>query len=100
MVNQGDSGRDVFLLLDGILAIEVDGQVVTELGPGAILGERSMMEGGRRTATLRAVTPVRVAVLPTDQLDRDLLVELREQHLERPHTKEADPSSRSWSSTT
>ena len=83
----------MFLLLDGILAIEVDGDLVTELGPGAILGERSMMESGRRTATLRAVTPVRVAVLPTDQLDRDLLIELREQHLERPHTTEEGPAS-------
>jgi hypothetical protein len=93
LVNQGDTGSDIFLLLDGILAIEVDEQLVTELGPGAILGERSMMEGGRRTATLRAVTPARVAVLPVDQLDRKLLVELREQHLDRPRTTEADPPS-------
>ena len=35
---------------------------LAELGPGAILGERAVLEGGRRTATLRAVTPVRVAV--------------------------------------
>ena len=95
LVKQGDAGSDVFLLLDGILAIEVDDQRVSELGPGAILGERAMMEGGHRTATLRAVTPVRVAVLPTDQLDRDLLIELREQHLERPSSSQSDPTSES-----
>jgi hypothetical protein len=84
LVNQGDSGQDLFLLLDGILAVEVDGKLVTEVSPGAILGERSMMEGGRRQSTLRAVTPVRVAVLPTDQVDMRLLTELREHHLARP----------------
>ena len=81
LVKQGDSGQDLFLLLDGILAVEVDGKLVSEVAPGSILGERSMMEGGRRTSTLRAVTPARVAILPADQIDKTLLTELRAHHL-------------------
>jgi hypothetical protein len=68
LVEQGEAGEDVFLLLDGILAVEVNGEVLAEIGPGAILGERARLEGGRRAATLRAVTPCRVAVVPGDRL--------------------------------
>jgi CRP-like cAMP-binding protein len=31
-----------------------------------MLGERSALEGGVRTATLRAITPCRVAVIPSE----------------------------------
>jgi hypothetical protein len=73
LVEQGEEGEDVFLLLDGILAVEVNGEVLAEIGPGAILGERARLEGGRRAATLRAVTPCRAAVVPGDLFpERDL----------------------------
>ena len=58
----GRPGRRVYLLLDGVLAVEVDGEVVAELGPGAILGERAVLERGRRTSTLRALTACKVGV--------------------------------------
>jgi CRP-like cAMP-binding protein len=54
----------------------VDGQTITEVGPGAILGEMALLQGGRRTATLRAVTPCRVAVAPGDRVNRQALEEL------------------------
>jgi hypothetical protein len=76
LVEQGDAGHEVFLLFDGVLAVEIDGTAVTELGPGAIVGEMALLEGGRRTATLRAVTPCRIAVVADDQLDRDALAEV------------------------
>jgi hypothetical protein len=62
LVEQGDPGTELFVLLDGVLAVEVDGQKMGEVGPGAILGERALLEGGTRTATLRAVTRCKVAV--------------------------------------
>ena len=57
-------------------AIFVDGEQVAEIGPGAIVGERAVLEGGRRTATLTASTPCRVAVATSEQLDHDALREL------------------------
>ena len=73
LVEEGKTGNAVFLLLDGILDVEVGGERVAEVGPGAVLGERSGLEQGVRTATLRAVSPCRVAVADTDDLDpRDL----------------------------
>ena len=76
LVTQGDPGDELFLLFDGVLAVEQDGRQVAEVGPGAILGEMALLEGGRRTASLRAVTRCRVAVVPGDRVDRAALAEV------------------------
>lgn len=80
IVDEGDEGADVFLVLDGVVAVEVGGAPLAQLGPGAVLGERALLEGGRRTATLRAVTPCRIATIRGDQLDTSLLAELAAGH--------------------
>ena len=80
LTEQGQPGGEVFLVLDGVLVSEVDGQPVAELGPGAILGERAVLEGGVHTSTLRAVTKCRVAVARGDQLDRKVLEQISEGH--------------------
>jgi Cyclic nucleotide-binding domain len=73
LVEQGQAGGELFVLLDGVLSAEVDGEDVAEIGPGALLGERALIEGGERTATLRARTRCRVAVIPGDAVDREAL---------------------------
>ena len=80
LVEQGQAGAELFLLLDGVLAVEVDGKAIAEVGPGAILGERALLEGGLRTATLRAVTPCRVAVATADEVSEEALAELAKGH--------------------
>ena len=80
LVAQGDEGSELFLLLDGVLRVDVDGTPVAGLGPGALMGERAVLEGGRRTASLVAVTPCRVAVASAADIDRDALRQLSEGH--------------------
>ncbi len=80
LTKQGEPGDEVFLLLDGVLSVDVDGEPVAELGPGAILGERAVLEGGVRTATLRAVTRCKVAVVPSDRVDPKALTEVSKRH--------------------
>ena len=80
LVRQGEEGSELFVLLDGVLAVEVDGEVVAEVGPGAILGERALLEGGRRTSTLRAVTACKVAVAGAGEIDRSALEEVAGGH--------------------
>jgi hypothetical protein len=80
LVRQGESGSEVFLLLDGVLRVEEDGRRLAEYGPGALLGERAALEEGRRTSTLVAVTPCRVAAVQASQLDRGSLQELSKDH--------------------
>jgi hypothetical protein len=84
LVQQGERGEELFLLFDGVLRVEVDGKPVAEVGPGAILGEMALLREGRRTATLRAVTPCRVAVVPKDQVDRQALEQIAKGRMPRP----------------
>jgi hypothetical protein len=80
LVQQGEEGRELFLLLDGMLDIEVDGDEVAEIGPGAILGERALLEGGTRTASVWATTRARVAVIPPEAIEESAMAELAAAH--------------------
>jgi hypothetical protein len=76
LVEQGELGNELYLLLDGVLTVEVDGEEIVEVGPGAILGELAVLEGGKRMATLRARTPCRVGVIPAEMIDRAAMEKL------------------------
>jgi hypothetical protein len=80
VVVQGDEGKEMYLLLDGVLSVEVDGKPVAQVGPGTVLGERALLEGGRRTATLRAVTACRVAAASGSEVSPEMLSELAAGH--------------------
>jgi Cyclic nucleotide-binding domain len=80
LTEQGAEDDDVFLLLNGVLTVEVDGEPIAEVGPGAILGERAALEGGRRTSTLRALTKAKVAVVGADQLEAGALQDVGAGH--------------------
>lgn len=87
LVEQGAMGDELFLVLNGALTVEVDGAVVAELGPGAVIGERSGLSDGRRTATVRAHTDCRVAAVDVGHVgahDRRSLV--------AGHRREGDPA--------
>jgi Cyclic nucleotide-binding domain len=76
LVEQGDASESsniVYLVLDGVLEVVVDGEVVGQVGPGAIVGERAQLEGGIRTATLRAKTAGKVVGVPAEELNREAL---------------------------
>lgn len=79
LTRQGDPAAELYLVLDGVLSAVVDDQELGLLGPGSVLGERGLIEG-RRTATLTAETPVRVAVAASESVDRDALQAISEGH--------------------
>ena len=80
LTEQGEPGDDIYLLLDGLLSVWVDGAQVAELGPGAVIGERALLQHGRRTATLRAVTGCVIATAAKHQIDQDSLASLAGLH--------------------
>jgi CRP-like cAMP-binding protein len=45
-----------------------------------VLGERSVLEGGKRSSTLRAITDCKVAVAASKDIDRDALQRLSHGH--------------------
>jgi hypothetical protein len=80
LTRQGDVGGELFLVLDGVLVVDVDGTEWAEVGPGAVLGERAVLERGVRTSTLTARTPCKVAAVPADQIDLERLAALATDH--------------------
>ncbi len=80
LTTQGEQAEELFLLLDGVLTVDVDGRALAEVGPGAVLGERAILGSGRRTASLTAVTPCTVAVAERDAIDLKSLQELADGH--------------------
>jgi hypothetical protein len=83
LTTQGEPATTVYLILDGMFVVEVDGREVAEIGPGAVVGERAALSGGVRTATLRATTRARVA-----EADADLLAPLALDGLAAMHRRE------------
>ena len=80
LTRQGDVGGELFLVLDGVLVVDVDGKEWAEVGPGAVLGERAVLERGLRTSTLTARTTCKVAAVPADQIDPARLAALADDH--------------------
>ena len=70
----------MYLLLDGVVRVERDGERLAEYGPGAMLGERSALEDGKRTSTNTAITPCRIAIADASAFERAALAELSLQH--------------------
>ena len=60
---------EVHLLLDGLLVIEIDGQPLVEVGPGAVFDPSMRTPYSKEHVRVRARTPSRLAVLPRAQLD-------------------------------
>lgn len=80
LIQQGSSGTEVYLVLDGMLDVKVDGELVAEVGPGAVIGERASLESGVRTSTVVATTAVTVAGVDASSLPRHTLVDVADLH--------------------
>ncbi len=63
LVDQGNFAHEFFVLLEGTVEVTRDGAHLTDLGPGEFFGEIALVERERRTASVRATTPVRAIVM-------------------------------------
>jgi CRP-like cAMP-binding protein len=63
LVDQGDTGREAFVILDGHAVVRRNGRKIATLGPGDPFGELALLDHGPRTATVEASTPLTVFVL-------------------------------------
>ena len=59
----GQPGEEFFLILDGSAHVEVSPRKRSRLGPGQYFGEMSLLDGGPRSATVVADTPLRLLVI-------------------------------------
>ena len=56
IVDQGQTGREAFVVLEGTVAVKRNGKKVATLGPGTVVGELSLLDHGPRTATVTCET--------------------------------------------
>ena len=63
LTQEGKSGGEFFVIVDGSVRVERGGKVLREMGPGEFLGEISLIDDGPRTATVTTATPVRLFVI-------------------------------------
>lgn len=65
LVDQGEMGREAFVILSGRAAVKRKGRKIAELGPGDPVGELALLDRGPRTASVVATTDLTVFVLST-----------------------------------
>ncbi len=63
IVDQGQTGREAFVILEGTALVKRNNKKVAQLGSGAVLGELSLLDHGPRTATVVAETDVSLLVI-------------------------------------
>lgn len=63
LTTRGEPGREFFLVLDGTASCRVGTKEVARFARGAYFGELALLNGGRRTADVVAVTPMELLVL-------------------------------------
>jgi len=67
LVTENTRGREAFIMADGLAEVSVEGRAVTSVAAGDLVGEMSLLDSGPRTATVTALTPVRLYVLDARQ---------------------------------
>lgn len=74
LARAGQPGDEFFLILDGSARVEVSPRKRSRLEPGQYFGEMSLLDGGPRSASVTAETPLRLLVIKR----RDFTTLLRE----------------------
>ena len=70
ITRQGQTGRELVIVLEGTASVTVDGDEVATVGPGDFQGEISLLDGGQRTATVVATSPMRLMVATGAEFDQ------------------------------
>jgi CRP/FNR family transcriptional regulator, cyclic AMP receptor protein len=75
LVREGEPGDSFLIIRTGTASVLKDDRQIAELGPGDFLGEISLIDGGPRTATVRATTHIEAL-----EIDREDFASLLEGH--------------------
>jgi CRP-like cAMP-binding protein len=63
VVQEGTTGREAYVILEGTATVERKGLTVADLGPGDYFGELALLDRGPRSATVIATSAMTALVL-------------------------------------
>jgi CRP/FNR family cyclic AMP-dependent transcriptional regulator len=67
LMTERQRGREALVIAEGVAEVSVDGRAVTSVSAGDLVGETALLDSGPRTATVTALTPLRIYVLDAHQ---------------------------------
>ncbi len=74
IAREGEPGIGLFIIAEGTAEVTIGGKKKIMLGPGDFFGEIALLDGGPRTATVTAITDVKLLGL-TEWVFRGLMQE-------------------------
>ena len=89
IIREGGYSNDFYVIEDGTVKVEREGEKVAELGPGDFFGEQGLLEKQARGASVIATSPVRLIKIEHWELSRmkqampEVVAELRKKVEER-----------------
>lgn len=69
LATEGTPGHQFVVVVEGTASVLIHGSEVGQIGPGMFFGELALLDGGPRTATVRALTPIQALVLDRSAFD-------------------------------
>jgi len=70
IIKQGDSAREMFIILQGKAEVSKDGHIINRLGPGAYFGEMALIDDAPRSASITSTEKTKVLALEQAKLFR------------------------------
>ncbi len=69
LMHEGESDRELYILVQGELALQVRGTTIATLLPGSVVGEGTFFSGKPRSATIMASAPGVACLLVWDKFE-------------------------------
>jgi len=77
VIEQGDQGTSLYIIVDGELRVHADGHTLNDLGAREVFGEMALLDPEPRVASVTALTDCRLL-----RLDQEPFYELLEDHID------------------